>query len=215
MMAPPKHKIWALFCEHAPRIRGAKPHPDATCLACEVVLRNAQPSRNLLQQASKCDKIDEETKERSRRHDAALRHKQAAKLTTPSKHRGPRTPTLTKQLFGTNSPHSSSSSRPCKPPRSSPPSPPTPMKSAQAVKAEYYLRVAIGLISTGIPFRVVEEPLFQAMFDYELPSRRQISGRLLDVLYDREKSQLILRITGSGVTNLGPHYGWMVQHKWG
>ncbi|GMF17455.1 unnamed protein product [Phytophthora fragariaefolia] len=73
------------------------------------------------------------------------------------------------------------------------------MKSAQKVKEEDYLRVAIGLTSTGIPFRVVEEPLFQAMFVYELPSRRQISGRLL---YDREKSQLILRIMESGVTNL-------------
>ncbi|EGZ25984.1 hypothetical protein PHYSODRAFT_484496 [Phytophthora sojae] len=40
------------------------------------------------------------------------------------------------------------------------------------------------------------------MFDYELPSRRQISGCLLDVLYDREKTQLILRITESDVTNL-------------
>ncbi|GMF42331.1 unnamed protein product [Phytophthora fragariaefolia] len=101
-MAPPKHKIWALFREYAPTIRGAKPHPDATCLASKIVLPNAQSSRNLLQHAIKCDKIDEETKERWQRHDAALRHKQAAKLTTPSKHRGPRTPTLTKYLFGTN-----------------------------------------------------------------------------------------------------------------
>ncbi|KAE9075030.1 hypothetical protein PF007_g25165 [Phytophthora fragariae] len=40
------------------------------------------------------------------------------------------------------------------------------------------------------------------MFDYELPSRRQVSGRLLDVIYDREKAQLILRICESGVSNL-------------
>ncbi|ETL99785.1 hypothetical protein L917_03410, partial [Phytophthora nicotianae] len=62
-------------------------------------------------------------------------------------------------------------------------------KSAKETQEDNNLRFAFGLIATGIPFRVVENPHFQAMFDYELPSRRQISGRLLDKLYEREKTR--------------------------
>eukprot|EP00644_Phytophthora_capsici_P014742 jgi/Phyca11/49573/gw1.53.317.1 len=40
------------------------------------------------------------------------------------------------------------------------------------------------------------------MFDYDLPSRRQISGRLLDKLYKREKKRVIELFSEGTVSNL-------------
>ncbi|OWY97414.1 hypothetical protein PHMEG_00032058 [Phytophthora megakarya] len=41
-----------------------------------------------------------------------------------------------------------------------------------------------------------QEPPFQEVFDYKLPSRRQLSGRLLCAAYDREKERVIGLLTG-------------------
>ncbi|ETI51356.1 hypothetical protein F441_05282 [Phytophthora nicotianae CJ01A1] len=68
----------------------------------------------------------------------------------------------------------------------------------------------MGFYSTEIPFRVAEEPSFQAMFDYKLPSRHQLSGNLLDTVYSREKDRVIsllkeasdLAIVSDGWTNI-------------
>eukprot|EP00644_Phytophthora_capsici_P014743 jgi/Phyca11/51154/gw1.53.362.1 len=103
-MAPPQHQIWGLFEVTAPRVKGEKPHPDAKCLACQVELKNAQPSRNMIKHVISCPRIDNQSKGQWRELDAQRRHKQASRLVTPAK--SPRasrnsTPSVTKRLFKT------------------------------------------------------------------------------------------------------------------
>ncbi|ETP27117.1 hypothetical protein F441_00336 [Phytophthora nicotianae CJ01A1] len=112
---------------------------------------------------------------------AGRQHKQASRLVAPVK--SPRasrksTPSMTKRLFKTPQRRRGSELAAASCVRI----------SAQETQEDNNLGVALGLIATGIPFRVVENPHFQAMFDYELPSRRHISGRLQDKLYEREKN---------------------------
>jgi len=50
------------FDVSAPRVKGVKPHPDARCKACEAVVKNAQPSNNMLRHVLNCDRVDADAK---------------------------------------------------------------------------------------------------------------------------------------------------------
>ncbi|KAF4140739.1 hypothetical protein GN958_ATG10102 [Phytophthora infestans] len=188
-MAPSQHEIWRLYTVAVARVKGAKPHPDASCNACGEVLKNAQPSRNMLTHVLKCDKVDAESKQRWLRYDSQRRHEKASKLLTPAR-RSAKTPSsFSKRLFHTpqsGSPRTGSRKRP----RSS------LNKSIKQSEEDNFLRVAMGFIATGIPFRVIDDPHFRAMFDYKLPSRRQLSGRLLDLIFKREMDRIIALMSG-------------------
>ncbi|KAJ8576430.1 hypothetical protein ON010_g2780 [Phytophthora cinnamomi] len=192
-MAPPQHEIWGLFGVAVARVCGEKPHPDASCNACGVIVKNAQPSRNMLRHVLKCDRINAESKVRWLEYDSQRRHQRAENLVTPPKPCRSTTsssPPTSKRLFST--PKSASPRTSSRKKRRS-----SSLKSLNQQQEENFQRVAMGLSATGIPFRVIDDPHFQAIFDCELPSRRQISGRLLDMLFQRELLRIIAIMRGA------------------
>ncbi|KAG3029463.1 hypothetical protein PC123_g5322 [Phytophthora cactorum] len=185
-MAPPQHEIWGLYGVAASRIKGVKAHPDASCNACGKVLKMHNLRVTCLFHVLKCDKIDEDSKARWLRYDSLRRHPKAARLMTPARpgrNDARSAPSISKRLF--RSPQSSS------PRTSSRKRAWASVTSINQREEENFLRVAMGFIATGIPFRVIDDPHFRAMFDYKLPSRRQLSGRLLDMIFTREMDRII------------------------
>lgn len=189
-MAPPRNPIWSHYIETKSRERGVRDHPEAKCASCGKELKNAMPSENMLRHLLKCPSLNPETQEYWKQvHDERKRAK-AAKALSSFTARSPIS--VNKRLFA--SPDSNRKT-PKKARRSSP-SVRTPRKRITRKNEENFMRVAMAFYSTGIPFRVVEDPFFRALFDYELPSRRQLSGRLLDRVFEREKLQAIEELRG-------------------
>ncbi|ETK93230.1 hypothetical protein L915_03549, partial [Phytophthora nicotianae] len=79
------HKIWGLFEITASRVKGGNAHPDAKCLACQVELKNAQPSRNMIKHVISYPRIDDQSKGQWQELDAGRRHKQDSRFVTPAK----------------------------------------------------------------------------------------------------------------------------------
>ncbi|KUF85867.1 hypothetical protein AM588_10001023 [Phytophthora nicotianae] len=200
-MPKQRYPIWELFVETQRREKGVRAHPVAECKACHAELKNAMPSENMLRHAINCTELGSEENARWKRHYDNLQQQKAKKLLEPSQQAADeqsyaslhlRSPsTVNKRLF--DSPESARHSA-----RKSPRLAAARRAARKNVVDKKKLRVAMAFYATGIPFRVVEDPFFRAMFDYELPSRRQLAGSLLDRTYERDKQLAIEALKGKG-----------------
>lgn len=179
-MGRPPHPIWTQYEITVARTQ-QKPHPDVRCLHCDTVLKNGQPSRNMLQHTVLCHALPEESKKRWRDIEEDQRVKQqkledaknADAATAPERVRRTSAPRV---------------------PSPAPPSPPSAAASTrpakrQSIDGEWsanYVRVARGFRSAGLPLCVLENAEFRAMFDYLLPSRREL-GQMVAELDDQEE----------------------------
>lgn len=179
-MGRPPHPIWTQY-EITIARTSAKPHPDVKCLHCLTVLKNGQPSRNMLQHTVQCHALPEEDKKRWRDIEEDQRIKQqkledakteaATSATTPEKRRRVSLPREVAQA------------------PASPSSPSTRAAKRASVDGEWsanYVRVARGFRSAGLPLCVLENAEFRAMFDYLLPSRRELA-QMVSELDDPEE----------------------------
>lgn len=74
------------------------------------------------------------------------------------------------------------------------------------------MAITRAIIATGMTFRVVEDPHFRVIFDEEdeLPSRFQVAGGLLDVVYKSEHDS-VLRVLASTKSLCIVTDGWSIR----
>ncbi|KAG7402156.1 hypothetical protein PHYBOEH_005719 [Phytophthora boehmeriae] len=185
-----KLEIWELFETVVPK-SGSKPHPDVECKYCHVVLKNAQPSGNVLSHTLECAELPKESKTKYLQLDEERRIRKAERRQELT-----RAPSVVATEGHSPAPApaprerepepSVASPPPTKRRRTSPSPPPLAdvepqpqrtrplMECTPEVREENFYRVAAGFYSAGLPPHAIENPNFRDLFDYEVPTRQEL-----------------------------------------